>query len=91
MLRTLRSVSGRPALLMDRAYERDRTRRLAVESGYEPVVPLKSNRRRLWTYDARRCRRLNRFRWIGSRYKKIDVILISGTYVADICDLLPSK
>ena len=31
-------------LLMDRAYEGDETRALAVELGYVPVVPQKSNR-----------------------------------------------
>jgi transposase len=33
------------ALLMDRAYEGDETRALAVSLGYNPVVPPKSNRR----------------------------------------------
>lgn len=100
LLRELGPVSGRPALLMDRADEGDRTRRLAVELGYEPVVPPKSNRRRPWTYDAQRYRRpneierlfgrLKRFRRIGTRYDKLDVIFLSGIYLVLIYDLLPS-
>ena len=85
---------------MDRAYEGDRTRRLARELGYEPIVPPKSNRRRPWAYDARRYRRRNeierlfgrlkRFRRIATRYDKLDVIFLSGIYLALIYDLLPS-
>lgn len=81
---------------MDRAYEGDRTRRLAVELGYEPVVPPKFNRRRPWTYDAQRYRRRNeiehlfgrltRFRRIATCYDKHDVIFLSGIYLAIIYD-----
>ena len=38
-------------LLMDRAYEGDETRALAVEFGYIAVVPPKSNRKNPWSYD----------------------------------------
>ena len=38
-------------LLMDRAYEGDETRQLAVELGYVPVVPPKHNRLTPWEYD----------------------------------------
>lgn len=100
LLRALGPVTGRPALLIYRADEGDRTRRLTVELGYEPVVLPRSNRHRPWTYEARRCRRhneierllgrLNRCRRIDTLNDKIDVILLSGSYVAHICDLLPS-
>ena len=38
-------------LLMDRAYEGNKTRMMAVELGYSPVVPPKSNRIDPWEYD----------------------------------------
>lgn len=84
---------------MDLAYEGDRTRSLAVEQGHKPVVPPKSNCRRPWTYDAQRYRRRNeinrpfgrlkRFRRIATRYDILDVILLSGIYLALNNDMLP--
>ena len=101
MLRRLGPVSGCPALVMDRAYEGNRTRRLAVELGYGPVVPPKSNRRQPWDYDAVRYRkrneierffcRLKRFRRIATRYDKLDVIFLSLIYLALIYDALQSR
>ena len=38
-------------LLMDRTYEGNATRQLALELGYGPVVPPKHNRRTPWEYD----------------------------------------
>ena len=43
-------------LVMDRAYEGNQTRQLALELGYTPVVPPKSNRKTPWDYN-RRCTR----------------------------------
>ena len=40
-----------PALLMDRAYEGDATRQLAMDLGYQPVVPPLSSRKQPWEYD----------------------------------------
>jgi len=37
--------------MMDRAYEGGETRALAVELGFVPVVPPKSNRKDPWNYD----------------------------------------
>lgn len=49
LLRQLGPVDHPVHLLMDRAYEGDETRALAVELGYTPVVPPKSNRKTLGT------------------------------------------
>ena len=46
--------SDRPrprALVMDRAYEGQKTRQLAVALGFKPVVPPRQNRRDPWAYD----------------------------------------
>ena len=91
--------TGHPVyLLMDRAYEGDETRALAVELGYIPVVPTKSNRKNPWDYDKqlykqrnqveRLFRRIKRFRRIFTRYDKLDVIFLAFIYFALIMDAL---
>jgi len=84
LLRQLGSVKHPVYLLMDRVYEGNETRALAVELGYIPVVPPKRNRRDPWDYDKtlykqrnqveRLFRRLKRFRRIFTRYDKLDII-----------------
>jgi transposase len=83
-------------VLMDRAYEGDETRQLAVELGYVPVVPPKENRRTPWEYDRamytrrneieRLFRRLKRFRRIFSRFEKLDVMFVAFITFALIVD-----
>ncbi len=85
-------------LLMDRAYEGDETRALAVELGYIPIVPPKSNRKDPWAYDKelykqrnqveRLFRRIKRFRRIFTRYDKLDLIFFTFVYFALIIDAL---
>jgi len=85
-------------LLMNRAYEGDETRAWAVELGYIPVVPPKSNRINPWEYDKelykqrnqveRLFRRLKRFRRIFTRYDKLDIIFFSFVYFALLVDAL---
>ncbi len=72
---------------MDRAYEGDETRQLAVELGYVPVVPPKPNRLTPWEYDRalykrrneieRLFRRLKGFRRIFTRFEKLDVMFVA--------------
>jgi len=74
------------ALIMDRAYEGDETRQLAIDMGYTPVVPPKESRLRPWEYDRalykrrndieRLFRRLKGFRRIFSRFEKLDVMFV---------------
>ena len=74
-------------LVMDRAYEGEPIRQLAMELGYTPVVPPKKNRLEPWEYDKemykrrneveRLFRRLKGFRRIFSRFDKLDVMFLA--------------
>ena len=55
LLQRLGPVDHSVYLLMDRAYEGDETRALAMELGYVPVVPPKSNCKHPWNYDISSC------------------------------------
>jgi transposase len=86
------------SLLMDRAYEDEKTRALAVEKGFTPVVPPKKNRLEPWDYDKelykrrneveRLFRRLKGFRRVFTRYEKLDVIYLAFLTFALIYDAL---
>ena len=81
---------------MDRAYEGDETRQLALELNFIPVVPPKSNRVDPWEYDRemykrrneieRLFRRLKGFRRIFSRFEKLDVMFVGFILFALIVD-----
>lgn len=85
-------------LLMDRAYEGDETRSLAIHLGYIPVVPPKANRLIPWEYDKQRYKqrneieryflRLKRFRKIFTRYDKLDVLFAGFILFAMIVDAI---
>ena len=51
LLRRLGHQRAGPALVMDRAYEGDATRQLALDLGFTPVVPPLKTRRKPWVYD----------------------------------------
>ena len=98
LLQQLGPAAHPVSLLMDRAYEGDETRALAVELGYIPVVPPKSNRKDPWDYDKelykqrnqveRLFRRIKRFRRIFTRYDKLDIIFLAFVFFALIVDVL---
>ena len=83
-------------LLMDRAYEGNETRQLALDLGYTPVVPPKSTRIEPWEYDRemykrrneveRLFRRLKGYRRIFSRFEKLDVMFLAFICFALIAD-----
>jgi transposase len=85
-------------LIMDRAYEGDDTRQLALDLGYEPVVPPKSNRINPWEYNRalyrkrneveRLFRRLKGFRRVFSRFDKLDVMFTAFIHLALIFEAL---
>jgi transposase len=98
LLNSYGKVEDKPYLIMDRAYEGDETRQLALELGFEPVVPPKSNRIEPWEYDKeiykkrneieRLFRRLKGFRRIFSRFEKLDVLFIGFIHFALIVESL---
>ena len=79
-------------------YEDNETRQLALDLGFVPVVPSKSNRLDLWEYDRemykrrneveRLFRRLKGFRRIFSRFEKLDVIFLGFVVFVLIVDAL---
>lgn len=83
---------------MDRAYEDNKTRSLAEENGFIPVVPPKKNRKEPWEYDKELYKRRNeverfflrlkRFRKVFTRYDKLDSIYISIVQLAMIFDAI---
>ena len=74
-------------ILMDRAYEGNKTRELALLYDHEPVVPPKKNRKNPWEYDKelykqrniieRLFRWLKAFRRVFTRYDKYDYIYLA--------------
>jgi transposase len=85
-------------LVMDRAYEGDETRQLALDLGFVPVVPPKSNRLNPWQYNKhiykrrneieRLFRRLKGFRRIFSRFEKLDIMFKAFINFALIIDMI---
>ena len=85
---------------MDRAYEDNETRQLALDFGFIPVVPPKSNRLEPWQYDKalyrkrneveRLFRRLKGFRRIFSRFDKLAVLFLGFLNFALIVEALRS-
>ncbi len=85
-------------VVMDRAYEGNETRQLALELGFIPVVPPLSTRVAPWEYDKevykrrneveRLFRRLKGFRRIFSRFDKLDALFLGFILLALIFDVL---
>jgi transposase len=95
----LQSLGGpdRPMhLIMGRTYDGDETRQLALDLGFTPVVPPKSNRITAWEYRKeihkrrneieRLFRRLKGFRRIFSRFEKLDVLFMGFIHFALIVE-----
>lgn len=100
LLETLGKQDTTINLVMDRAYEDDKTRFTAWMLRFNPIVPPKSRRDKPWEYDKelykrrneveRFFRRLKSFRGIGTRYDKLDRMFITLVWLACICILLRS-
>ncbi|MDO9131917.1 IS5 family transposase [Hydrogenophaga sp.] len=96
LLSSLGPTSRPVQLVMDRAYEGNETRQLALDLGFIPVVPPMKTRIEPWDYDRemykrrneveRLFRRLKGYRRIFSRFEKLDLMFlgfISFVLVAD--------
>ena len=98
LIRKLGAPKWPVSLIMDRAYEGDETRQLALDLGFIPVVPPKRNRVTAWEYNRkmykrrneieRLFRRLKGFRRIFSRFEKLDVMFMAFIHFALIADAL---
>ena len=96
LLNRLGKQANNVSLIMDRAYEGNETRQLALALGYTPVVPPLGTRVQPWEYDRemykrrneieRLFRRLKGFRRIFSRFEKLDVVFLGFILFALIVD-----
>jgi transposase len=87
LLQSLGQTNRPIHLIMDRAYEGDETRQLALDLGFIPVVPPNERRLQPWEYDRamykrrnqveRLFRRLKGFRRIFSRFEKLDIMFLA--------------
>lgn len=96
MLKSLGAPSRPVHVLMDRAYEGNETRQLALDLGFIPVVPPTRTRVDPWEYDRvmyrrrneveRLFRRLKGYRRIFSRFEKLDIMFTAFINFALIAD-----
>lgn len=87
-------------MLMDRAYEANETRQLALDLGFIPVVPPSRKRLDPWEYDRAMCkrrnevqrlfRRLKGYRRIFSRFEKLDAMFMGFLNFVLVADGLRS-
>ena len=101
LLRKLPEPEIQVSLIMDRAYEGNPTRQLALDLGFTPVVPPLKTRRRPWSFSRalyrrrneieRLFRRLKAFRRIFSRYDKLDVMFTGFIHFALIAEALRTR
>lgn len=93
LLHALPPLPARCHLVMDRAYEGNETRQLALDLGLDPVVPPHPLRAQPWAYNTeiykrrneieRLFRRLKGFRRIFSRFDKLDVMF--AAFIGVVC------
>ena len=100
LLESLGPLEQTANLLMDRAYEDEKTRLAAWGLRFNPVAPPKKNRVKPWEYDKelykrrngieRFFRRLKAFRCVCTRYDKLDRMFAAFIWLACICIALRS-
>jgi len=94
LLETVGRQKQAKPLIMDRAYEDDKTQYTAAMLGFSPVVPPKSNRKNPWEYDKelyklrneieRLFRLIQGFRRVFCRFDKLDSVYIGFIQIAFI-------
>jgi transposase len=92
-MRTLPRLPARCRLIMDRAYEGNETRQLALELGFTPVVPPLCTRVEPWRYSKAWYKRRNEierlFRRLNfSRFDKLDVMFMAFLCFALVVEAL---
>ena len=85
-------------MVMDRAYEGDKTRQLVRDLRMTPVVPPKANRKDPWDLDEETYKRRNeverlfgrlkRWRRVCTRYDKLDVMYSAFVSLALVYDMI---
>jgi transposase len=98
LMQTLTLLPKRCRLIMDRAYEGNETRQLALDLGFIPVVPPIPRRVDPWQYSKawyrrrneieRLFRRLKGFRRIFSRFDKLDIMFMAFLCFALVVEAL---
>jgi len=98
LLRAMPDLPKRCRLIMDRAYEGNETRQLALELGFIPVVPPHPLRVEPWKVRKawyrrrneieRLFRRLKGFRRIFSRFDKLDIMFMAFLCFALVVEAL---
>src|ERR1035438_6725118 len=98
LMQNLPTLPSRCRLIMDRAYEGNETRQLALDLALIPVVPPLSTRVAPWTYSKAWYRRRNEierlfrslkgFRRIFSRFDKLDVMFMAFLCFALVVEAL---
>jgi transposase len=88
--------ADRPHLLMERGYEGNETRQLALDLGFIPIVPPLKTRIEPWEYDRDMYKRRNEverlfgrlkgFRRIFSRFEKLDLMFLGFVSFALVAD-----
>lgn len=88
LLERLGPQRHRPVLVMDRAYEDNRTRELAGRKGFRVVVPPSRRRKHSWKYSRKLCKQRNQVerlfrrlkesrRVVATRYDKLEVVFLA--------------
>src|SRR5712672_3207130 len=88
LLLALPDLPARCRLIMDRAYEGNETRQLALDLGFIPVVPPHPLRAEPWKVKKAWYRRRKGFRRIFSRFDKLDVMFMAFLCFALVVEAL---